>query len=264
MKRIITTINQKWLEGGKIRMSLLHEEMQKAVKEINEIPAYLVGYYSSGEYHPFNIYNDKETADAYCGVFAMNVTHPDGNLVEWSIRKTTIGAGIDLLNKEEDEEMNSNKQEIKYRLKHKSTGQYVSYLGVEEYEGDALLLKKVDATEFVDNKEDAEEFHFGWEDNNMLLASPLGRLELFYMKFFLEIEEVKEEESYLFYSEDLDTYFDYIDIDTTLNGATSFRLDSVPSLSTYDLKNSGINDKEIIELFEQHTNFYKVKVSDLD
>lgn len=157
-------------------------------------------------------------------------------------------------------------KEITYRLRHKATGQYVSYLGVVDYHEDVMIPEKIDAIEFTDLKSEAEEFFFEWEDNDLDIVPQLSlnRLELYYTQFFLEIEKIEEDEKYLFYSEDLDTYFDYIDIDTTLNGATSFRLDSVPSVSTYNLKNSGTNDKEIIELFEQNTNFHKVKVSDIE
>lgn len=247
-------------------MSLLHEEMKRAIKEIQETPAYLVGYYASGKYYPFNIYQDNETAKAYCDFFAENITHSDGVLIEWTVRKTTVGVGIDLINKGSEEKMN-NQKEIKYRLQHKSTGQYVSYLGVEKYKKDSLLPEKIDAIEFVDDYEDAEVLTYECTDldtSGKLIYDPTEKLELFYCTFFLDVEQVEEDEKYLFYSEDLDTYFDYIDIDTALNGAMSFRLDSVPSVSTYDLKNSGTSDEEIIELFEQNTNFHKVKVSDID
>ena len=162
-------------------------------------------------------------------------------------------------------EMNE-KKEIKYRLRHKATGQYVSYLGVVNYHEDMMIPEKIDSIEFTDLESEAEEFFFEWEDNDLDIAPhlSLNRLELYYTQFFLDVERLEEEERYLFYSEELDTYFDYIDIDTALNGAMSFRLDSVPSVSTYDLRDSGTSDEEIIELFEQNTNFQKVRVSDLD
>lgn len=158
------------------------------------------------------------------------------------------------------------KKEIKYKLKHKSTGQYVSYLGVESYKEDSLIPEKIDAIEFVDDYEYAEMFTYEYTDldtSGKLKYSPMEKLELFYCKFFLDVEKVEEEEKYLLYSEDLDSYFNHIEIESALNGST-FILDSVPSISTCDLKNSGTNDKEIIELFEQNTSFHKVKVSDID
>src|SRR5699024_7863954 len=158
-------------------------------------------------------------------------------------------------------------KEIKYRLRHKATGQYVSYLGIERYKKDSSLPEKIDAIEFVDDYEDAEVLIYKYTDldtSGKLIYNPMEKLELFYCTFFLDVERVEEDEKYLFYSEELDTYFDYISMDTALNGAMSFRLDSVPSVSTYDLKNSGTSDEEIIELFEQNTNFHKVRVSDLD
>lgn len=167
-------------------------------------------------------------------------------------------------------EMNE-KKEFNYVLQHKATGQYVSYLGVERYKKDSLLPEKIDAIEFVDDYEDAEVFTYEYTDldtSGKLIFNPMEKLELFYCTFFLDVkqveEQVEEDERYLFYSEDLDTYFDYISIDTALNGATSFRLDSVPPVYLYDFTHSGTSDEEIIELFEQNTNFHKVKVSDLE
>lgn len=157
------------------------------------------------------------------------------------------------------------KKEIKYRLKHKSTGQYISYLGVVDYHENMMIPEKIDSIEFTDLESEAEEFFFEWEDNDLDIVPQLSlnRLELYYTQFFLDVERLEEDERYLFYSEDLDSYFNYIEIESALNGST-FILDSVPSISTYDLKNSGTNNKEIIELFEQNTNFHKVKVSDID
>ena len=158
------------------------------------------------------------------------------------------------------------KKEIKYRLKHKSTGQYVSYLGVVDYHEDMMIPEKIESIEFTDLESEAEEFFFEWEDNDLDIVPQLSlnRLELYYTQFFLDVERLEKDEKYLFYSEDLDTYFDYISIDTALNGATSFRLDSVPPVYLYDLRDSGTSDEEIIELFEQNTNFHKVRVSDID
>lgn len=195
---------------------------------------------------------------------------------KWTVENVTalldeMNIEYELVEEEGEQKVSINEmkeqEEIKYRLKHKSTGQYVSYLGIERYKKDSLLPEKIDAIEFVDDYEDAEVLTYKYSDldtSGKLIYDPTEKLELFYCTFFLDVEQVEEDEKYLFYSEDLDTYFDYIDIDTTLNGATSFRLDSVPSVSTYDLKNSGTNNKEIIELFEQNTNFHKVKVSNLD
>lgn len=194
---------------------------------------------------------------------------------KWTVENITavldeMGIEYELVDEEGEQKVSVNEmkeqKEIKYRLRHKATGQYVSYLGVVDYHEDVMIPEKIDAIEFTDLESEAEEFFFEWEDNDLDIVPQLSlnRLELYYTQFFLEIEKIEEDEKYLFYSEDLDTYFDYIDIDTTLNGATSFRLDSVPSVSTYNLKNSGTNDKEIIELFEQKTNFHKVKVSDLE
>lgn len=162
-------------------------------------------------------------------------------------------------------------KEFNYVLQHKATGQYVSYLGIERYKKDSLLPEKIDAIEFVDDYEDAEVFTYVYTDldaSGKLIYNPMEKLELFYCKFFLDVkqveEQVEENERYLFYSEELDNYFNYIEVESNLSNATSFVLDSVPSVSTYDLKNSGTSDEEIIELFEQNTSFHKVKVSDID
>lgn len=195
---------------------------------------------------------------------------------KWTVENITavldeMGIEYELVDEEGEQKVGVNemneKKEIKYVLQHKSTGQYVSYLGVESYEEDSLLPKKVDAIEFADDYEDAEVFTYEYtylDTSGKLKYSPVEKLEIFYFRFFLGVEEVEEDEKYLFYSEDLDTYFDYISIDTALNGATSFRLDSVPPVYIYDFKHSGTSDEEIIELFEQNTNFHKVKVSDID
>src|SRR5699024_817633 len=158
-------------------------------------------------------------------------------------------------------------KEYQYRLRHRVTGQFVSYLGIERYKKDSSLPEKIDAIEFVDDYEAAEVLIYKYTDldtSGKLIYNPMEILELFYCTFFLDVEWIEEDERYLLYSEDLDTYFDYISMDTALNGAMSVRLDSVPSVSTYDLKSSGTSDEEIIELFEQNTNFHKVRVSDLD
>lgn len=200
---------------------------------------------------------------------------------KWTVENITavldeMGIEYELVEEEGEQKVSVNemneKKEIKYVLQHKSTNQYVSYLGVESYEEDSLLPEKIDAIEFVDDYEDAEVFTYEYTDldtSGKLKYSPVEKLELFYFRFFLgvenieEVKQIEEDEKYLFYSEDLDSYFNYIEIESFLNG-TSFILDSVPSLSTYDLKDSGTNNKEIIELFEQNTNFHKVKVSNID
>lgn len=244
-----------------------YEEMREAIEEISETPTYLLGYRSESEYHPVKMFDSIIDAREHYELLNPYGYNTDGK--EWVVTPTTIGKGIDLINEEDERRMSemNNQKEFKYRLKHKMTGQYVSYLGVEKYERDSLLPKKIDAIEFVDDSEDAEVLTYACtalDASEKLIYTPMEKLELFYCTFFLDVEQVEEDEKYLFYSEDLDTYFDYISMDTALNGATSFRLDSVPSVSTYDLKNSGTNNKEIIELFEQNTNFHKVKVSDLD
>lgn len=195
---------------------------------------------------------------------------------KWTVENTTavldeMGIEYELVEEEGEQKVSVNEmneeKEIKYRLKHKSTGQYVSYLGVERYKEDSLLPEKIDAIEFVDDYEDAEVLTYKYSDldtSGKLIYDPTEKLELFYCTFFLDVEQIEEDEKYLFYSEDLDTYFDYISIDTALNGATSFRLDSVPPVYLYDFTHSGTSDEEIIKLFEQNTNFHKVKVSDLD
>ena len=196
---------------------------------------------------------------------------------KWTVENITavldeMGVEYELKGEEEGEQKVSvnemkEKKEFNYVLQHKATGQYVSYLGVERYKEDSLLPEKIDAIEFVDDYEDAEVFTYEYTDldtSEKLIYSPMEKLELFYCTFFLDVKQVEKDEKYLFYSEDLDTYFDYISIDTALNGATSFRLDSVPPVYLYDFTHSGTSDEEIIELFEQNTNFHKVKVSDLD
>lgn len=195
---------------------------------------------------------------------------------KWTVENITdildeMGIEYELVEEEGEQKVSVNemkeRKEFNYVLQHKSTGQYVSYLGIERYKEDSLLPEKIDAIEFVDDYEDAEVFTYEYTDldaSGKLIYNPMEKLELFYCTFFLDVKQVEKDEKYLFYSEDLDTYFDYISMDTALNGAMSFRLDSVPSVSTYDLKNSGTNDKEIIELFEQNTNFHKVRVSDID
>ena len=196
---------------------------------------------------------------------------------KWTVENVTavldeMGIEYELVDEEGEQKVSVNemneKKEIKYRLQHKATGQYVSYLGIERYKKDSLLPEKIDAIEFVDDYEDAEVFTYVYTDldaSGKLIYNPMEKLELFYCKFFLGVKQV-EEERYLFYSEELDNYFNYIEVESNLSNATSFVLDSVPheSLSTHDLRESGTKDSRIIELFEQNTNFHKVKVSDLD
>lgn len=200
---------------------------------------------------------------------------------KWTVENITdildeMGIEYELVDEEGETKVSVNemeeRKEFYYVLQHKSTGQYVSYLGVESYKEDSLIPEKIDAIEFVDNYGDAEVLTYKYTDldtSGKLIHSPVERLDLFYSMFFLEMkslkedERVEEDEKYLFYSEDLDSYFNYIEIESSLNGS-SFVLDSVPSISAYDLRNSGTNNKEIIELFEQNTNFHKVKVSDID
>lgn len=244
-----------------------YEEMREAIEEISETPTYLLGYRSESEYHPVKMFDSIIDAREHYELLNPYGYSTDGK--EWVLIPTTIGKGIDLINEEDERRMSemNNQKEFKYRLKHKSTGQYVSYLGIEKYEEDSLLPKKIDAIEFVDDSEDADVLTYACtalDASEKLIFSPMEKLEFFYCKFFLDVERVEEDEKYLFYSEDLDTYFDYISIDTASNGATSFRLDSVPPVYIYDFKHSGTSDEEIIELFEQNTNFHKVKVSDLD
>lgn len=195
---------------------------------------------------------------------------------KWTVENITavldeMGIEYELVEEEGEQKVSVNEmretKEFNYVLQHKSTGQYVSYLGIERYKKDSLLPEKIDAIEFVDDYEDAEVFNYECTDldtSGKLIHSPMEKLELFYCTFFLDVKQIEKDERYLFYSEELDSYFNYIEIEPSLNNATSFILDSVPSLSTYDLKNSGTKNKEIIELFEQNTNFHKVKVSDLD
>lgn len=75
-----------------------------------------------------------------------------------------------------------------------------------------------------------------------------------------ELVEKVEDEKYLFYSEDFDTYFNSINIDEYDDGTSAF---SLIGLSASKLKESGTNDKQVIKLFEQRTNFEKVRVSEL-
>lgn len=243
-----------------------YEEMREAIEEISETPTYLLGYRSESEYHPVKMFDSIIDAREHYELLNPYGYSTDGK--EWVLIPTTIGKGIDLINEEDERRMSemNNQKEFKYRLKHKMTGQYVSYLGIEKYEEDSLLPKKIDAIEFVDDSEDADVLTYEYTDldtSGKLKYSPMEKLELFYFTFFLDVEKVEEDEKYLFYSEDLDSYFNYIEIESALNGS-SFVLDSVPSISAYDLRNSGTNNKEIIELFEQKTNFHKVKVSDID
>ena len=197
---------------------------------------------------------------------------------KWTVENITdildeMGIEYELVEEEEEQKVSVNEmkeqKEFNYVLQHKATGQYVSYLGIERYKKDSLLPEKIDAIEFVDDYEDAEVFTYVYTDldaSGKLIYNPMEKLELFYCKFFLDVKQVEEEERYLFYSEELDSYFNYIEVESNLSNATSFVLDSVPheSLSTHDLRESGTKDSRIIELFEQNTSFHKVKVSDLD
>lgn len=158
-------------------------------------------------------------------------------------------------------------KKCQYTLRHRVTGQFVSYLDVSSWNEAIGTPHKIGAIEFSDIENEAEIISFNYDDGSgenthYPLAYLLSRHEECYGEYLLDMEAVVEDEKYLFYSEDLDSYFNYIEIESALNGS-SFVLDSVPS-STYDLKNSGTNNKEIIELFEQNTNFHKVKVSDID
>ena len=197
---------------------------------------------------------------------------------KWTVENITavldeMGIEYELVEEEGEQKVSVNEmkeqKEFNYVLQHKSTGQYVSYLRIERYKKDSLLPEKIDAIEFVDDYEDAEVFTYEYTDldtSGKLIYNPMEKLELLYCKFFLGVKQVEEEERYLFYSEELDSYFNYIEVESNLSNATSFVLDSVPheSLSTHDLRESGTKDSRIIELFEQNTSFHKVKVSDLD
>lgn len=199
---------------------------------------------------------------------------------KWTVENITavldeMGIEYELVEEEGEQKVSVNEmktgeiKEYQYTLRHRVTGQFVSYLDVTSWNEPIGVPHKISAIEFSDIENEAEIISFNYDDGSgenthYPLAYLLSRHEECYGEYLLDMEAVTEDEKYLFYSEDLDTYFDYIDIDTTLNGATSFRLDSVPSLSAYDLRNSGTSDEEIIELFEQNTNFHKVKVSDLE
>lgn len=199
---------------------------------------------------------------------------------KWTVENVTdildeMGVEYELVEEEGEQKVSVNEmktgeiKEYQYRLRHRVTGQFVSYLDVTSWNETIGAPHKIGAIEFSDIENEAEIISFNYDDGSgenthYPLDYLLSRHEDYYGKYLLDMEAVVEDEKYLFYSEDLDTYFDYIDIDTALNGAMSFRLDSVPSVSTYDLKNSGTSDEEIIKLFEQNTSFHKVKVSDLD
>ena len=199
---------------------------------------------------------------------------------KWTVENITtvldeMGIEYELVEEEGEQKVSVNEMKIgeikeyQYRLRHRVTGQFVSYLDVTSWNEPLGVPQKIGAIEFSDIEDEAEIISFNYDDGSgenthYPLAYILSRHEECYGQYLLDMEAVVEDEKYLFYSEDLDTYFDYISIDTALNGATSFRLDSVPPVYLYDFKHSGTSDEEIIELFEQNTNFHKVKVSDLD
>lgn len=199
---------------------------------------------------------------------------------KWTVENITdildeMGIEYELVEEEGEQKVSVNEmktgenKEYQYRLRHRVTGQFVSYLDVTSWNETIGAPHKIGAIEFSDIEDEAEIISFNYDDGSgenthYPLDYLLSRHEDCYGQYLLDMEVVVEDEKYLFYSEDLDTYFDYISIDTALNGATSFRLDSVPPVYIYDFKHSGTSDEEIIELFEQNTNFHKVKVSDLD
>lgn len=199
---------------------------------------------------------------------------------KWTVENITavldsMGVEYELMSEEGEQKMSVNEmkageiKEYQYRLRHRVTGQFVSYLDVISWNEPTGVPQKIGAIEFSDIENEAEIISLKYDDGSgenthYPLAYLLSRHEDCYGQYLLDMEVVVEDEKYLFYSEDLDTYFDYISIDTALNGATSFRLDSVPPVYLYDFTHSGTSDEEIIELFEQNTNFQKVRVRDLD
>src|SRR5699024_270055 len=142
-------------------------------------------------------------------------------------------------------------KEYQYRLRHRVTGQFVSYLDVTSWNETIGAPHKIGAIEFSDIENEAEIISFNYDDGSgenthYTLDYLLVRHESCHRIYLLDMVAVVGDEIYLFYSEELDTYFDYISIDTALYGATSFRLDSVPPVYLYDFTHSCTSDEEII------------------
>lgn len=152
--------------------------------------------------------------------------------------------------------------EIKYKLKHKLTGQYVSYLGIERYEKGSLLPEKIEAIEFIDDYEDAEMYVYKYTEldkSGKLKFSPMEKLELFYSSFFLDVVKFEEDKLYTFYSEDFDMYFDDILVEDYIDEKMVITL-----TSNNKGKPKGTNNPDVLHIFKSHTNFTRHEVSDLD
>lgn len=240
----------------------LFEEMRKAIEEISETPTYLLGYYSGNKYHPVKMFDSTIAAREH-----HKILNPDENYSgdeRWVVTPTTIGKGIDLINEEDERRMSeiNNQKEFKYRLKHKSTGQYVSYLGVEKYERDSLLPKKIDAIEFVDDSEDAEVLTYeltALDASGKLIYSPMEKLELFYCKFFLDVEKAEDDKLYTFYSADFNMYFDEILVEDYIDEKMVITL-----TSNNKGKPKGTKNPDVLQMFESHTEFTRHEVSEID
>lgn len=182
---------------------------------------------------------------------------------KWTVENITavldsMGVEYELMSEEDKS------NEIKYKLKHKSTGQYVSYLGVADYREGSMIPEKIDAIEFTDLESEAEEFFFEWEDNDLHIVSPLANLELFYTKFFLELEEIKEDdEEYVFYSEETGMFLWGVGYDWE-HGESDVLLHHLQfNISPQTAKRFKI-DSEEYHAIRSKTYLRRVDVSDLD
>lgn len=190
---------------------------------------------------------------------------------KWTVENITavldeMGIEYELVDEEVEQKVSVNEmkeqKEIKYRLRHKATGQYVSYLGVERYKKDSLLPEKIDAIEFVDDYEDAEVYvyeHTELDKSGKLKFSPMEKLELFYSSFFLDVVKFEEDKLYTFYSEDFDMYFDDILVEDYIDEKMVITL-----ISNNKGKPKGTNNPDVLQIFKSHTNFTRHEVSDLD
>lgn len=200
---------------------------------------------------------------------------------KWTVENVTavldeMGIEYELVVEEEGEqkvsvnEMKTGEiKEYKYRLRHRVTGQFVSYLDVISWNEPIGVPHKIGAIEFSDIENEAEIISFKYDDGSgenthYPLAYLLSRHEDCYGQYLLDMEVVVEdEEEYVFYSQESGMYLWGVGCDWEHGGSDALLHHLQFNISPQTARRFKI-DSEEYHAIRSKTYLRRVDVSDID